>query len=253
MAKYSKAAQKGVKSAIKRMEKGTLRSGSTGKKVTNPKQAIAIGLSQAKKKGAKVPVKKKAAPKKVIKKNTAVKKATPKKAVAKKSIAKKIAIKKPATKKVAAKKVAPKKAVAKKAVAKKAIAKKAVTKNITAKKIASANPAPVKTFISPLRAVPPQTEQADKITDTTSLPQAKELSEELVEKTANTNIPGPAIEEPSGNGLTVPAKIEDPLTSFDKHVFQKATTKGDPHSKLHLSSVNKSTIRPSGKKPLWRK
>jgi hypothetical protein len=249
MAKYSKAAQKGVKSAMKRMEKGTLRSGSTGKKVTNPKQAIAIGLSQAKKKGAKVPVKKKAAavkkatPKKAIKKNTAVKKPTSKKVAAKKSTAKKIAVKKSATKKVAAKKVAPKKAVA----------KKAVTKNVTAKKTVPANPAPVKTFISPLRVVPPQTEQADKTPDATSLPQAKELSEELVEKTANTNIPGPSIEEPSGNGLTVPAKIEDPLTSFDKHVFQKATTKGDPHSKLHLSSVNKSSIRPSGKKPLWRK
>ena len=249
MAKYSKAAQKGVKSAIKRMEKGTLRSGSTGKKVTNPKQAIAIGLSQAKKKGAKVPVKKKAAavkkatPKKAIKKNTAVKKVMPKKAAAKKAVVKKIAIKKSTYKKATPKKVAPKKAVA----------KKAVTKNITAKKTVPANPAPVKTFISPLRAVPPQTEQADKTPDTTSLPQAKELSEELVEKTANTNAPGPAIQEPSGNGLTVPAKIEDPLTSFDKHVYQKATTKGDPHSKLHLSSVNKSSIRPSGKKPLWRK
>ena len=249
MAKYSKAAQKGVKSAIKRMEKGTLRSGSTGKKVTNPKQAIAIGLSQAKKKGAKVPVKKKAAavkkatPKKAIKKNTAVKKVMPKKAAAKKAVVKKIAIKKSTSKKAAPKKVAPKKAVA----------KKAVTKNITAKKTVPANPAPVKTFISPLRVVPPQTQQADKTPDATSLPQAKELSEELVEKAATTNVPGPAIEEPSGNGLTVPAKIEDPLTSFDKHVFQKATTKGDPHSKLHLSSVNKSTIRPSGKKPLWRK
>ena len=249
MAKYSKAAQKGVKSAIKRMEKGTLRSGSTGKKVTNPKQAIAIGLSQAKKKGAKVPVKKKAAavkkatPKKAIKKNTAVKKVMPKKAAAKKAVVKKIAIKKSTSKKAAPKKVAPKKAVA----------KKAVTKNITAKKTAPANPAPVKAFISPLRVVPPQTQQADKTPDATSLPQAKELSEELVEKAATTNVPGPAIEEPSGNGLTVPAKREDPLTSFDKHVFQKATTKGDPHSKLHLSSVNKSTIRPSGKKPLWRK
>ena len=244
MAKYSKAAQKGVKSAIKRMEKGTLRSGSTGKKVINPKQAIAIGLSQAKKKGAKVPVKKKATavkkatPKKAIKKNTAVKKPTPKKVAAKKSTVKKVAIKKAAPKKVAPKK---------------AVAKKAVTKNITAKKTVPANPAPVKTFISPLRVVPPQTQQADKTPDATSLPQANELSEELVEKAATTNVPGPAIEEPSGNGLTVPAKIEDPLTSFDKHVYQKATTKGDPHSKLHLSSVNKSSIRPSGKKPLWRK
>ncbi len=172
----------------------------------------------------------------------------PKKATAKKAVVKKIAIKKSTSKKAAPKKVA-----SKKAVAKKAVAKKAVTKNITAKKIAPAKPAPVKTFISPLRAVPPQTEKADKTPDTTSLPGAKELSEELVEKVANTNVPGPAIEEPSGNGLTVSAKIEDPLTSFDKHVYQKATTKGDPHSKLHLSSVNKSSIRPSGKKPLWRK
>ncbi len=55
MAKYSKAAQKSVETAMKRMEKGELESGTSGKKVTNPKQAIAIGLSEAKKKGAKVP------------------------------------------------------------------------------------------------------------------------------------------------------------------------------------------------------
>ena len=47
MAKYSKGAQKSVESAMKRMEKGDLESGNTGKKVTNPKQAIAIGLSEA--------------------------------------------------------------------------------------------------------------------------------------------------------------------------------------------------------------
>ena len=55
MAKYSKAAQKSVESAMKRMEKGALESGRSGKKVTNPKQAIAIGLSEAKEKGDKVP------------------------------------------------------------------------------------------------------------------------------------------------------------------------------------------------------
>ncbi|MGC3979222.1 MAG: DUF6496 domain-containing protein [Paludibacteraceae bacterium] len=55
MAKYSKAAQKKVESAMKRMEKGTLRSGKSGRKVTNPKQAIAIGLSEAREKGVKVP------------------------------------------------------------------------------------------------------------------------------------------------------------------------------------------------------
>jgi hypothetical protein len=57
MAKYSKKSQDTVKSAMKRKKKGTLRSGS-GKKVTSRKQAIAIGLSEARKKGAKVPAKK---------------------------------------------------------------------------------------------------------------------------------------------------------------------------------------------------
>ena len=40
---------------MERMEKGSLRSGKSGKKVSNPKQAIAIGLSEAREKGAKVP------------------------------------------------------------------------------------------------------------------------------------------------------------------------------------------------------
>jgi hypothetical protein len=56
--KYGKAAQKSVKSAVEREKKGTLRSGS-GKKVTSRKQAIAIGLSEAREKGAKVPSKSK--------------------------------------------------------------------------------------------------------------------------------------------------------------------------------------------------
>jgi len=56
MAKYSKGAGKTVKSAMKRKKKGTLKSGS-GKKVTSRKQAIAIGLSEARKKGARVPKK----------------------------------------------------------------------------------------------------------------------------------------------------------------------------------------------------
>jgi hypothetical protein len=54
MAKYGKAAEKTVKSAMHRKKKGTLKSGS-GRKVTSRKQAIAIGLSEARKKGAKVP------------------------------------------------------------------------------------------------------------------------------------------------------------------------------------------------------
>jgi hypothetical protein len=54
MAKYGKAAEKRVESAMHRRKKGTLKSGS-GRKVTSRKQAIAIGLSEAREKGAKVP------------------------------------------------------------------------------------------------------------------------------------------------------------------------------------------------------
>ena len=60
MAKYGKAASKTVKSAMRRRKHGTLRSGKGGKGgvVRSRKQAIAIGLSEARKKGAKVPRKK---------------------------------------------------------------------------------------------------------------------------------------------------------------------------------------------------
>jgi hypothetical protein len=57
--KYGEAASKAVASAMRREKKGTLRSGKGGKggEVTSRKQAIAIGLSEARKKGAKVPKK----------------------------------------------------------------------------------------------------------------------------------------------------------------------------------------------------
>ncbi len=63
MAKYGKAAGKSVKSALHREKTGTLKSGKGGKggkggTVKSRKQAIAIGLSEARKKGAKVPKKK---------------------------------------------------------------------------------------------------------------------------------------------------------------------------------------------------
>jgi len=58
MAKYSKKAQDTVKRAVKKEKEGTLKTG-TGKKVTSKKQALAIGISEARKKGAKVPAKKK--------------------------------------------------------------------------------------------------------------------------------------------------------------------------------------------------
>ena len=53
--KYGKSASKRVASAMRRRKKGTLKSGRSGRKVTSRKQAIAIGLSEAREKGAKVP------------------------------------------------------------------------------------------------------------------------------------------------------------------------------------------------------
>lgn len=76
MAKYSKRASEKVEKVMHEKKAGTLRSGS-GKKVTSRKQAIAIGLSEARKEGAKVP--KKAATKKSATKKSTSKKATSKK------------------------------------------------------------------------------------------------------------------------------------------------------------------------------
>jgi hypothetical protein len=53
--RYGRKAQKKVKRAMHERKRGTLRSGRSGKKVTSRKQAIAIGLSEARKAGAKVP------------------------------------------------------------------------------------------------------------------------------------------------------------------------------------------------------
>jgi hypothetical protein len=58
MAKYSKGAQRKVKRAMHEKKAGTFTSGRTGQKVTSRKQAIAIGLSEARKSAAKVPKKK---------------------------------------------------------------------------------------------------------------------------------------------------------------------------------------------------
>jgi hypothetical protein len=101
MAKYSKGAQNKVERAMHERKHGQLKSGRSGKKVTSRKQAIAIGLSEAREEGAKVPRKSGG--------RTAAKKSA-----AKKSGAKKSARKKSAPKKSAAKKSAPKKRVARK-------------------------------------------------------------------------------------------------------------------------------------------
>ncbi len=63
MAKYGKAANKRVESTMRRRKKGSLKSGS-GRKVTSRKQAIAIGLSEARAKGGKVPRRKSASSRK---------------------------------------------------------------------------------------------------------------------------------------------------------------------------------------------
>jgi hypothetical protein len=58
MAKYSRSTSRDVKRAMERRKSGTLKSGKSGKTVTSKKQAIAIGLSEARAKGKKLPKKK---------------------------------------------------------------------------------------------------------------------------------------------------------------------------------------------------
>lgn len=111
MASYGKKASDKVETNMHELKEGTLKSGS-GQKVTNPKQAIAIGLSEARKEGGKVPAKKaaakKAPAKKTPAKEVAAKKAAPGKAAAKKSSAAKAPARKSAAGKSAAKKSAAK-------------------------------------------------------------------------------------------------------------------------------------------------
>lgn len=75
MAKYGRKAQEKVEAAMHEFKEGKLTSGGSGKKVKNPKQAIAIGLSEARRAGAKVPSEKPQARGKATRK-TAKKKST---------------------------------------------------------------------------------------------------------------------------------------------------------------------------------
>jgi topoisomerase IA-like protein len=87
MATYGKKASDKVEKTMHERKHGTLKSGGSGKKVTSKKQAIAIGLSEARKEGAKVPAKKSTAKKTAAKKSsrkTAAKK-TARKSTAKRS------------------------------------------------------------------------------------------------------------------------------------------------------------------------
>lgn len=86
MAKYSKGAQKSVRQAMHKKKRGKLKSGKSGKTVKSRKQAIAIGLSEARQKGAKVPPPPRRGKKKAAKKTS---KKKPSKKQAKKSPKKK--------------------------------------------------------------------------------------------------------------------------------------------------------------------
>jgi hypothetical protein len=77
--KYSKKASKKVERAMHERKRGKLRSGRSGKKVTSCKQAIAIGLSEARRSGAKVPSKRKSAKKRSRKKGGRKKRRTSRK------------------------------------------------------------------------------------------------------------------------------------------------------------------------------
>lgn len=194
---------------MKEMKKGTLKSGGFGKKVTNPKQAIAIGLSEAREKGAKAP-----------KKKTAVKKSAksvPKKAVAKKAAPKKAAPKKAASKKAAVKKDSPKKTAD-------------TQQKLTTKKSAKRKAAPKKKYNS---AKGNNNQAKDE-----SL-QPVESNFPPVEENSNEIIPG------------IQDRTVDPIAVTDKKELAKAVTRHDPKHKMQLSGP-KTTLRPSGKKPLWR-
>ena len=93
MAKYGKKASDKVEKAMHERKHGTLKSGSSGRKVTSKKQAIAIGLSEARREGGKVPSKKSSSKKSSSKKSSS-KKSSSKKSSSKKSSSKKSSSKK---------------------------------------------------------------------------------------------------------------------------------------------------------------
>jgi hypothetical protein len=102
MAKYGAKASEKVEKAMHERKRGSLKSGS-GKKVTSKKQAIAIGLSEARKSGGKVPSKKSSARKSSAKKSSA-KRSSAKKSSGKRSSAKKSSGRKSSRKKSSARK-----------------------------------------------------------------------------------------------------------------------------------------------------
>jgi len=99
MARYSKKAGKKVERAMHERKAGKLKSGRSGKTVKSRKQAIAIGLSEARAEGDKVPFRKKTTRKKTTRKKTTRKKTTRKKATRKKTTRKKTSGRKKSTRK----------------------------------------------------------------------------------------------------------------------------------------------------------
>jgi len=100
MAAYGNKASEKVEKAMHERKRGTLKSGRSGKTVKSKKQAIAIGLSEARKAGGKVPAKKAGARKSTGRKSTA-RKSTARKSTARKSGARKSASRKTASRKTA--------------------------------------------------------------------------------------------------------------------------------------------------------
>ena len=218
MAKYIKTAQKSVESAMKRKEKGTLRSGKSAKKVVDKKQAIAIGLSEAKKKGVKVPDKKVAAPKKA-----ATKKAATKKAATKKGTPKNLPVKKAATKKSSTSKSTARKAISSKTPVKKSTLKKTVSKLLSSNNT-----------VSEKRSV-----TKNKGGDFNS------SSDLIPEKNKDDQLPV------KKDDMEFAPAAEDPVKITDQKIYNKVTSRVDPKHNMAISSTPKGGIKPSGKKPLW--
>src|SRR6476660_6820880 len=97
MAKYSKKSQSKVKKAMHERKAGTLKSGRSGKKVKSRKQAIAIGLSEARKAGGKVPKKASSRKKSTARKSSGKKSSSSRKSTARKSPARKSSTRKKST------------------------------------------------------------------------------------------------------------------------------------------------------------
>lgn len=249
MAKYSKAAGKKVETVMKEMEKGTLKTGS-GKKVTDKKQAIAIGLSEAKKKGLKVPAKKAEPSKKSaeIKKAVAQKKLVP----AKKNAAAKKAI--PAKKAAAPKKTVPAK---KSAPAKKAVA---VKKPVAAKKAV----APKKTVVAK-KAAPKVSNKktainkAVAVKEETTIPLQKNRTRPVTKKKTQSAPDPVAPEPPVEENSPMAAPVEEPTEvtpvtneSTGNHIpTDKYAVSRDTYHGRTKPTASKSRVKPVGKKPLW--